>query len=89
VNINRQIAQHHVRIRTMQRAAVLGGIVLACLLTLTVCSFLFQWSGGVKALLIILCIVNLLQAPAPYTRIQGHRRKLRELEAQQEDGVHV
>jgi len=82
------MAQHHVRIRAMQRAAVLGGIVLACLLTLTICSFLFQWHRGLKALLIILCLVNLLQAAAPYTRIQDHRRKLRELQAQQ-DGVHV
>ena len=87
MDINRQIAQHRARIATMQREAVIGGLITVVLATATLCSFAFQWHPVIRALLLVPTLGMLAHAAAPYSRIKEHRKKLVELEAKR-GGAH-
>jgi hypothetical protein len=67
----------------MRREAAIGGLILVVLLVLTTCAYVFRWHPLIKALLIVPTLGMLVHSAAPYTRMADHRRKLKELEAQE------
>ena len=80
MDVDRQIAQQRARIALMRRDAVIGGLILAALVVLTVCAFVLKWHPLLKAFLLIPTLGMLAHSAAPYTRMKEHRRKLVELE---------
>jgi hypothetical protein len=80
MNVNRQIAQHRARIRTMKQQAMIGAVMLVVLLALCISAFILHWHIILKVLVIIPLLGMLAHVAAPYTRIKDHQEKIRQLQ---------